>query len=113
MTKTQFLPIFLGRRYARSQYFWVQNFQGIHVLGFEFYPPYAHPCIQIYEVPPWGLDLLSKNLVGMNGMMCKKCGSKAGLTHINENGTKGNYSHHSSQSSAQARTGLEMNSSGD
>ena len=52
MTKTQFLPIFLGRRYARSQYFWVQNFQGIHVFGFEFYPPYAHPRIQIYEVPP-------------------------------------------------------------
>ena len=45
MTKTQLFPIFLGRRYARSQYFWVQNFQGIHVFGFEFYPPYAHPRI--------------------------------------------------------------------
>ena len=32
----------------------VQNFQGIHVFGFEFYPPYAHPRIQIHEVPPWG-----------------------------------------------------------
>ena len=52
MTKTQFLPIFLGRRYARSQYFWVQTFQGIHVFGFEFCPPYAHSRIQIYEVPP-------------------------------------------------------------
>ena len=52
MSKTQFLPIFLGRRYVRSQYFWVQNFQGIHVFGFEFYPPYAHPRVQIYEVPP-------------------------------------------------------------
>ena len=53
MSKPQFLPIFLGRRYARPQYFWVQNFQGIHVFGFEFYPPYAHPRIQIYEVTPW------------------------------------------------------------
>ena len=44
MTKTQFLPIFLGRRYERSKYFWVQNFQG--------YPPYAQPRIKIYEVPP-------------------------------------------------------------
>ena len=25
--------IFLGRRYAASQYFWVQNFQGIHILS--------------------------------------------------------------------------------
>ena len=39
-------------RYARSQYFWVQNFQGIHIVGFEFYPPYAHPRIQIWETPP-------------------------------------------------------------
>ena len=54
MTKTQFLPIFLDRRYARSQHFWVQDFQGIHVFGFELYPPYAHPPIQIYEVPPRG-----------------------------------------------------------
>ena len=22
------------------------------MFGFEFCPPYAHPCIQIYEVPP-------------------------------------------------------------
>ena len=51
MTKTQFLPIFLGIRYARSEYFWVQNFQGNHVFGFEFYPPCAHPRIQIYKVP--------------------------------------------------------------
>ena len=51
MTKTQFLPIFLGRRYARSEYFWVQNFQEIHVFGFEFYPPCSHFPIQIYEVP--------------------------------------------------------------
>ena len=66
MTKTQFLPIFLGRRYARSQYFCVQNFQGIHVFGFEFYPPYTDPRVQIYEVPPWDmylpLDLTIGNL---------------------------------------------------
>ena len=31
------------------------------------------------------LDLLSRSLVGMNGMECEKCGSKAELTHINEN----------------------------
>ena len=56
MTKTQFLSIFLGRRYERSQYFWVQNFQGIHVFAFEFYPSYVHPRIQIYEVPPAGTE---------------------------------------------------------
>ena len=63
MTKTQFLPIYLGRRYARSQYFWVQNFQGIHVFGFEFYPPYAHPRIQIYEVPLRVLESSHQNLL--------------------------------------------------
>ena len=63
MTKTQFLPIFLGRRYVRSQYFWVQNFQGIHVFGLEFYPPYAHPRIQIYEVPSWGQKNFSAKVV--------------------------------------------------
>ena len=31
------------------------------------------------------LDLLSRNLVGVNGMMCEGCGSKLELTHINEN----------------------------
>ena len=66
MTKTQFLPIFLGRRHAKSQYFWVQNFQGIHVFGFEFYPPYAHSRIQIYEVPPWVPEELSTNKNKLN-----------------------------------------------
>ena len=56
MTKTQFLSIFLSRRYARSQYLWVQNFQGIHIFGFEFYPSYVHPRTQIYEVPPAGTE---------------------------------------------------------
>ena len=31
------------------------------------------------------LDLLSRNLVVVNGMMCKGCRSEAELTHINEN----------------------------
>ena len=31
------------------------------------------------------LDSLSKNLVGVHGMVCKGCGSKAELTHIDEN----------------------------
>ena len=31
------------------------------------------------------LDSLSKNLVGVNGMMCKEHGSKAELMHIYEN----------------------------
>ena len=31
------------------------------------------------------LDLLSRNLVGVNGMVCKGCGSEAELTHIDEN----------------------------
>ena len=49
MIKTQFYPCFwVGD--MQYPYFWVQNFHGIHVLGFEFYPPYAHSRIQIYEV---------------------------------------------------------------
>ena len=31
------------------------------------------------------LDLLARNLVWMNGMACKQCGSKTELMHINEN----------------------------
>ena len=31
------------------------------------------------------LDSLSRNLVGMNCMVCKECTSKAELTHIDEN----------------------------
>ena len=31
------------------------------------------------------LDLLSRNLAGMNGMVCEGCGSKVKLTHIDEN----------------------------
>ena len=31
------------------------------------------------------LDSLSRNLVGVNGMVFKECGSQAELTHINEN----------------------------
>ena len=31
------------------------------------------------------LDSLARNLVGMNGMMCNKCGSQTELSHIDEN----------------------------
>ena len=31
------------------------------------------------------LDSLSRNLVGVNGMVCEGCGSEAELTHISEN----------------------------
>ena len=31
------------------------------------------------------LDSLARNLVGVNGMMCNKCGSQAELSHIDEN----------------------------
>ena len=31
------------------------------------------------------LDLLSRNLVEMNGMVCKECRSKVELAHIDEN----------------------------
>ena len=31
------------------------------------------------------LDLLSRNLVRVNGMMCEGCGNEANLTHIDEN----------------------------
>ena len=47
------------------------------------------------------LDLLSKNLVGTNRMMCEKCGSEAEIIHIDENyvthgmcGKCGGDSHH-------------------
>ena len=84
MTKTQFLPIFLGRRYARSQYFLVQNFQGIHVFGFEFYRPYAHPRIQIYEEPTWGLDARSslKKLLSVAYRVSQKEGKGRGAKII-------------------------------
>ena len=32
-------------------------------FGFEFYPPYAHPRIQIYEVPLWVLESSHQNLL--------------------------------------------------
>ena len=31
------------------------------------------------------LDLFSRKLVDVNGMVCKRCGSEAELIHINEN----------------------------
>ena len=57
MTKIKLSPIFLGRRYAGLQYFWVQIIQRMHIFGYEFDPLYAHhtPVYKYSKYPSGGI----------------------------------------------------------
>ena len=53
MTKIKLSPMFLGRRYAGSRYFWVQNLQWSHIFGCKIWPFIRTPPYINIASTPW------------------------------------------------------------